>query len=150
VYDRCSVVASYVVKFLSGKSTPFDVSSLAASVVSREGGSYVCRLCGGVFKLNTLVYHLRRRHCGELLELWSSLRPRALFKRGVGRVSFMSFKIVCRNCGWGLRLELPCNAGPPSVRRKLEELLGIVIPRCCPKCGRVFDVSKIELGFEGV
>jgi rubredoxin len=149
VYDRCSVVASLIVRFLSGRPARFDVSQLAASVVSREGDRYVCKLCGGVFKLNTLVYHLRRRHCGEVLELWSSLRPRALFRGGGGRASFMPFRFYCRNCGWGVKVELPCNAGPPNIRRKLGELLGVVIPRSCPGCGRVFDVSKIELGFGG-
>lgn len=48
-----------------------------------------------------------------------------------------------------MRLELPCNHGPPSVPRKLEELLGTVIPRSCPRCGRVFDVGRIELKFVG-
>jgi ribosomal protein L37AE/L43A len=147
VYDRCSTVASLIVKFLLGKRVSFDVSQLVERVVSRDGGGYVCRFCGGVFRLNTLVYHLRRRHCGELLELWGSLRPKPLYRGGGGRVVFMPFKFVCRGCGWSVRLELPCNAGPPSVRRKLVELLGVVIPRSCPKCGRVFDVSRIEFGF---
>jgi hypothetical protein len=110
----------------------------------------VCRLCGGRFRLSGLGFHLRRRHCGELLELWSAVRPRALFRGGGGRTSFMPFRFYCRSCGWGVRVELPCNAGPPSVRRKLGELLGTVIPRSCPRCGRVFDVSRVEFGFEGV
>jgi hypothetical protein len=80
---------------------------------------------------------------------WGRLRPRALFRGGGGRVSFMSFVFRCRSCGWGVRVELPCNAGPPSVRRKLGELLGVVIPKSCPGCGRVFDVSRIEFGFVG-
>jgi hypothetical protein len=147
VYDRCSAVASLVVKFLLGKPVPFDVSGLVAATVVRDGGLYVCRLCGRRLKLSGLGFHLRRRHCGELVELWGSVRPRALYRGGGGRVVFMPFKVVCRGCGWGLRLELPCNAGPPSIRRKLVELLGVVIPRSCPNCGRVFDVSRIELGF---
>jgi len=110
---------------------------------------YVCRFCGGVFKVNTLVAHLRRRHCGELVELWGSLRPRALFGGGGGRPVFMPFRFYCRGCGWSVKIELPCNAGPPSIRRKLEELVGVVIPRQCPGCGRVFDFSKIEFGFVG-
>jgi hypothetical protein len=150
VYDRCSAVVSLIVKHLLGKRVPFNVSSLVERVVSREGGLCVCRLCGGRFRLSGLGFHLRRRHCGELLELWSSLRPKALFRGGVGRASFMPFVFMCRFCGWGLRLELPCNAGPPSVKRKLSELLGVVIPRSCPRCGRVFDVSKIEFGFAGL
>jgi hypothetical protein len=148
VYDRCSSVASYVVKHLSGRRVPFDVSGLAAGVVSREGGFYVCRFCGRVLKLSGLKYHLARRHCPELLELWSSTRPRALFRGGGGRTSFMPFIFKCRACGWGVRIELPCNAGPPNVRRKLLELLGTVIPYRCPRCGRLFDVSRVELGFE--
>jgi len=147
VYDRCGVVASLVVKFLSGRRVPFDVSQLASSVVVREGGVYRCLLCGRTLRLSGLVFHLRRRHCGELLELWSSTRPRALFRGGGGRTSFMPFVFYCRSCGWSLRVELPCNAGPPSIKRKLEELLGTVIPRSCPNCGRLFDVSRVELGF---
>jgi hypothetical protein len=84
------------------------------------------------------------------LELWSRLRPRALFRGGGGRTSYMPFKIVCRGCGWSVRVELPCNAGPPSVRRKLEELLGVVIPGSCPRCGRLFDISRVEFGFAGL
>jgi len=76
------------------------------------------------------------------------LKPKALFRGGGGKTSFMPFVFRCRVCGWGLRLELPCNAGPPSVNRKLGELLGTVIPRSCPVCGRVFDVSRLEFGFE--
>jgi ribosomal protein L37AE/L43A len=148
VYDRCGVVASLVVKHLSGRRTPFDVSSLAATVVVREGGVYRCRLCGRRLRLGGLKFHLTRRHCGELLELWSSTRPRALFRGGGGRPSYMPFIFKCRACGWSLRVELPCNAGPPSIKRKLVELLGSVIPRCCPRCGRVFGVERIELGFE--
>jgi hypothetical protein len=149
VYDRCSVVVSLIAKFLSGRSVPFDVSQLAASVVEVSGGRYVCRLCGRVFRLSGLRFHLQRRHCSELVELWSELRPQALFRGGGGRPSFMPFVFMCRNCGWSLRLDLPCNAGPPSVKRKLSELLGTVIPRCCPKCGRVFDVGRLEFGFVG-
>jgi hypothetical protein len=67
------------------------------------------------------------------LELWSRLRPRALFRGGGGRPSFMPFVFYCRSCGWGLRLELPCNAGPPNVRRRLFELLGTVIPKILNK-----------------
>jgi hypothetical protein len=148
--ERCLWVTGVVSRYLMGGPVRYDVSQFVATVVERCEGGYRCRFCGGVFKLNTLVYHLRRRHCNELLELWGRLRPRALFGGGGGRVSFMSFVFMCRSCGWGLRVELPCNAGPPSVRRKLEELLGVVIPRSCPKCGRVFDVSKIELGFAGL
>ena len=147
VYDRCSTVASLVVRFLSGKPVPFDVSQLASSVIVREGGVYRCLLCGRVLRLSGLVFHLRRRHCSELLELWSSLRPRALFRGGGGRPSYMPFVFYCRDCGWSVRIELPCNAGPPNVRRKLLELLGTVIPRRCPVCGRLFDVSRVELGF---
>jgi hypothetical protein len=147
VYDRCGVVASYIVKYLCGRPAPFDVSSLVSAVVSREGNSYRCLLCNRVLKLSVLGYHLRRKHCNELLELWSSLKPRALFKSSGGRTSFMPFKFVCRSCGWSLRLELPCNAGPPSIRKKLRELTGVVIPHSCPSCGRVFDFSKIEFGF---
>jgi hypothetical protein len=150
VYDRCSTVVSFVVKHLSGRRTPFDVSSLVSRVVLREGGFYVCRLCGRRLRLSALKLHLRRRHCSELLELWSSTKPRVLFRGGGGRAVFMPFRFVCRVCGWGLRLEFPCNAGPPSVPRKLGELLGVVIPRVCPSCGRVFDLSRIEFGFEGV
>jgi hypothetical protein len=149
VYDRCSTVASLIVKHLSGKPTHFDISSLASHVVLREGGSYRCLLCNRVLKLSVLGYHLRHKHCSELLELWSSLRPRALFRGGGGRASFMPFKIVCRSCGWGVRVELPCNAGPPNLKRKLVELQGVVIPHSCPVCGRVFDLSKIEFGFVG-
>jgi len=149
VYDRCSSVASLVVKHLSGRRTPFDVSGLAASVVFREGNVYRCLLCGRTLRLSGLVFHLRRRHCSELLELWSSVRPRALFRGGGGRTSFMPFVFMCRVCGWSVRLEFPCNAGPPSIKRKLEELLGTVIPRSCPNCGRLFDVSRIEFGFVG-
>jgi hypothetical protein len=148
VYDRCSSIASLVVKHLLGKPVPFDVSGLVAAVVVREGGVYRCLLCGRTLKLSGLVFHLRRRHCGELLELWGRLRPRALFRGGGGRPSYMPFLFRCRSCGWSLRLELPCNAGPPSVKRKLGELLGTVIPRSCPRCGRVFGVERIELGFE--
>ena len=133
-----------------GGPVRYDVSGFVAAVVEVAGGGYVCRLCGGVFKVNTLVAHLRRRHCGELVELWSRLRPRALYGGGGGRAVFMPFVFRCRGCGWGLRLEFPCNAGPPSVPRKLGELLGVVIPRSCPNCGRVFDFSKIEFGFAGL
>jgi hypothetical protein len=147
IYDRCSTVASHIVKYLLGKPVPFDVSSLAATVVSGEGGLYRCRLCGGRFKLSGLGFHLRRRHCSELLELWSKLRPKALFKSRGGRASFMPFRFYCRVCGWGVKVELPCNAGPPSIKRKLGELLGTVIPRSCPRCGRVFDVSRVGFGF---
>jgi hypothetical protein len=149
VSDRCSTIASLIVRFLAGRPASFDVSQLVERVVSREGGLYVCRLCGRSFKLSGLRFHLQRRHCNELVELWSKLRPRALFGGGGGRVSFMSFVFRCRSCGWGVRLELPCNAGPPSIRRKLSELLGTVIPRQCPVCGRVFDLSRVEFGFEG-
>jgi hypothetical protein len=128
---------------------PFDVSSLAASVVSCEGNSYRCLLCNRVLRLSGLKYHLARRHCGELLELWVRFRPKARFRGGGGRVSFMPFVFYCRSCGWSIRLEFPCNAGPPNVRRKLEELLGSVIPRSCPRCGRLFDVSRVEFGFVG-
>jgi hypothetical protein len=78
------------------------------------------------------------------------IKPRALFRGGGGRTVFMPFVFRCRSCGWGLRLELPCNAGPPSIRKKLQELVGVVIPRSCPNCGRVFDLSRIGFGFEGV
>jgi hypothetical protein len=150
VYDRCSTIASYIVKFLLGRRTPFDVSGLVAVVVEVSGGGCVCRLCGGRFKLSGLGFHLRRRHCSELVELWSVARPRALFRGGGGKTSFMPFRFYCRGCGWSVRVELPCNAGPPSVRRKLAELLGTVIPRSCPSCGRVFDLSRIEFGFAGL
>jgi hypothetical protein len=147
VYDRCRAVASLIVKYLAGKPTHFDVSRLAASVVERTAGGFRCRLCGRVVRLSSLKAHLQRKHCSELVELWGSIRPRALFKTRGGRASFMPFVFYCRSCGWGLRLELPCNAGPPSVPRKLGELLGTVIPRSCPSCGRAFDVSRAELGF---
>jgi hypothetical protein len=150
VYDRCSVVASLIVKHLLGKPVPFDVSGLVAAVVERDGGLCVCRLCGGRFRLGGLGFHLRRRHCSEVLELWSSFRPKALFRGGGGKTSFMPFVFRCRSCGWSVRVELPCNAGPPNVKRKLEELLGVVIPGSCPSCGRVFDVSKVEFGFAGL
>jgi hypothetical protein len=147
VYDRCSAVVSLVVRFLAGGRVPFDVSGLVAATVVRDGGLYRCRLCGRLLRLSGLLYHFRRRHCRELLELWGSLRPRALFRGGGGRTSYMPFRFYCRGCGWSVKIELPCNAGPPSVPRKLVELLGVVIPRSCPNCGRVFDVSRIELGF---
>jgi hypothetical protein len=147
VYDRCSTIASYIVRFLAGKPTRFDVSQLVVAVVSREGGVLVCRLCGRTLRLGGLRFHLVRRHCGELVELWSSVRPRALFRGGGGRASFMPFLFYCRSCSWSLRLEFPCNAGPPSVPRKLGELLGTVIPRQCPVCGRLFDLSRVEFGF---
>ena len=147
VYDRCGVVASLVVKFLSGRRVPFDVSSLVVAVVEPASGGFRCRLCGRLVKLSGLRFHLTRRHCGELLELWSSTRPRALFRGGGGRTSFMPFVFYCRSCGWSVRIELPCNAGPPNVRRRLFELVGSVIPRRCPVCGRLFDVSRVELGF---
>jgi hypothetical protein len=147
--ERCLWVTGVISRYLMGRPVRFDVSGFVSLVVEVSGGGYRCRLCGGVFKLNTLIYHLRRRHCGELLELWGSVRPRVLFRGGGGRASFMSFKVVCRSCGWGLRLELPCNAGPPSIRRRLVELQGVVIPRSCPSCGRVFDFSRIEFGFVG-
>jgi hypothetical protein len=148
--ERCFWVTGVISRYLMGKPVKYDVSEFAAKVVEVAGGGFRCRLCGGVFRLNTLVYHLRRRHCGELVELWGSTKPRVLFRGGGGRVVFMPFRFVCRSCGWGLRLEFPCNAGPPSVRRKLFELVGVVIPRVCPRCGRVFDLSRIEFGFEGV
>ena len=147
VYDRCSTVASLVVRFLSGRRTPFDVSGLAAAVVEATAGGFRCLLCGRTLRLSGLVFHLRRRHCSELLELWSSTRPRALFRGGGGRPSYMPFVFYCRDCGWGLRVELPCNAGPPSIKRRLFELVGSVIPRCCPRCGRVFDLSRVEFLF---
>jgi hypothetical protein len=148
--EKCYWVTGVVSRYLMGGPVGFDVSGFVAAVVERCEGGYRCRLCGGVFKLNTLIYHLRRRHCSELVELWGRLRPRALFGGGGGRASFMPFVFMCRFCGWGLRLELPCNAGPPSVKRKLEELLGTVIPGSCPRCGRVFDLSRVEFGFAGL
>jgi len=150
VSSRCPTVASLIVRYLLGRRTPFDVSLLASSVVEPVSGGFRCRLCGKTLKLAALKAHLQRRHCGELEELWSAARPKALFRGGGGRASFMPFVFYCRSCGWMLRLELPCNAGPPSVPRKLGELLGSVIPSSCPGCGRVFDVSRVELGFAGV
>jgi ribosomal protein L37AE/L43A len=147
VYDRCSAVASYVVKFLAGRSVPFDVSQLVVATVERTSRGFRCRLCGRTLKLSALKSHLQHKHCSELVELWGRLRPRALFKTRGGRTSYMPFVFMCRVCGWSLRVELPCNAGPPSVPRKLEELLGTVIPRSCPSCGRVFDVRRVEFGF---
>jgi len=147
--ERCFWVTGVVSRYLMGGPVGFDVSGFVAAVVEVAGGGFRCRFCGGVFRLNTLIFHLRRRHCGELVELWSRLRPRALYRGGGGRAVFMPFVFRCRSCGWSVKIELPCNAGPPSVRRKLEELVGVVIPRQCPGCGRVFDFSKIEFGFAG-
>jgi RNase P subunit RPR2 len=141
-------VTGIISRYLMGKPVKYDVSGFVARVAVRVEGGFRCGFCGGVFKVNGLIAHLRRRHCSELLELWSSTRPRALFRGGGGRTSFMPFVFKCRSCGWSLRVELLCNAGPPNLRRKLEELLGTVIPRSCPGCGRLFDVSRVELGFE--
>jgi hypothetical protein len=147
--ERCYWVTGVISRYLMGKPVRFDVSGFVAKVVEVSGGGYVCRLCGRRLRLGGLLFHLRRRHCSELVELWSAARPKALFRGGGGRVSFMPFRFYCRVCGWSVRVELPCNAGPPSIRRKLGELLGTVIPRSCPSCGRVFDLSRIEFGFVG-
>jgi rubredoxin len=148
--EKCYWVTGIISRYLMGKPVRFDVSQFVAAVVERCEGGFRCRLCGYVGRVNMLVYHLRRRHCGELLELWGKLRPRALFRGGGGRASYMPFRFYCRVCGWSIKIELPCNSGPPDVKRKLGELVGVVIPRCCPGCGRVFDVSRLEFGFAGL
>jgi rubrerythrin len=151
VYDRCSALASLVVRSLSGEPTYFDVSGLAARVAERagDGGLYRCRLCGRTVRLSHLKQHLRTRHCGELEELWSKLKPRRLPRSGGGGASYMPFLLYCRACGWSVLLRLPRNRGPPSLRDRLRELVGTVVPATCPNCGRAFDPSKLEPGFAG-
>jgi predicted RNA-binding Zn-ribbon protein involved in translation (DUF1610 family) len=60
---------------------------------------------------------------------------------------FIPVVFICRSCGWRVRVELPSNAGPPNIKRKLQELLGVIIPYSCPNCGRAFDISKVEVKF---
>jgi hypothetical protein len=84
VYDRCSALASLVVRSLSGEPTYFDVSELAASVAEGAGGGlYRCRLRGRTVRPSHLKHHLRANHCGELEELWHKLKPKRL-PRGDG------------------------------------------------------------------
>jgi predicted RNA-binding Zn-ribbon protein involved in translation (DUF1610 family) len=150
VYDRCSALASLVVRSLSGEPTYFDVSGLAASVAEGAGGGpYRCKLCGRTVRLSHLKQHLRTRHCGELVELWHKLKPRRLPRGNGGRASYMSFLLYCRACGWSTMLRLPRNRGPPSLRDRLRELAGTVVPATCPNCGRTFNPSQLELGFAG-
>ncbi len=148
MYDRCSALASLVVRSLSGEPTYFDVSGLAARVAERAGGGGLCRcrLCGRTVRLSHLKQHLRTRHCGELEELWHKLKPRRLPRGGGGGASYMTFLLYCRACGWGTRLLLPRNRGPPSLRDRLRELVGTVVPATCPNCGRTFNPSKLEPG----
>ena len=149
MYDRCSALASLVARSLSGEPTYFDASGLAARVAERaENGLYRCRLCGRTVRPSHLKHHLRTRHCGELEELWSELKPRRLSRgNGGGGASYMTLLLYCRACGWGVTLRLPCNRGPPSLRAKLRELVGKAVPAVCPNCGRTFDPSRLEPGF---
>jgi hypothetical protein len=153
VHDRCSALASLVARSLSGEPAHLDVSGLAARVAERagDGGLYRCRLCGRTVRLSHLKQHLRTRHCGELEELWSELKPRRLPRGGKsgGGASYMPFLLYCRACGWGVLLRLPRNRGPPSLRGRLRELVGKAVPATCPNCGRAFDPSKLEPGFAG-
>ena len=145
--DPCGTIASYIVRSLSGKSVPYDVSALVAEVATAEGRLYKCKLCGRTFKPLAFKHHLRSVHCSELKELWIKFKPKALFRGGGPKRVFIPFVFTCRSCGWRIRVELPSNAGPPNVKRKLQELLGVIIPYSCPNCGRAFDISKVEVKF---
>jgi predicted Zn-ribbon and HTH transcriptional regulator len=146
--DPCGTIASYIVRSLSGKSVPYDVSALVTEVAAAEGRLYRCKLCGRTFKPLAFKYHLESRHCSELKELWIKFKPKALFRRGGPKRVFIPFVFICRSCGWRIRVELPSNRGPPNIKRKLQELLGIVIPSNCPKCGRRFPDEIDRLEFE--
>jgi DNA-directed RNA polymerase subunit RPC12/RpoP len=137
--DPCRAIASYIVRYLSGKSVPYDVSALVDEVAAIEGRLYKCKLCGKAYKFRAFKHHLESRHCSELKELWIKLKPKALFRGGGPKRTFTPIVFTCRSCGWRVKLELPSNAGPPNIKRRLQELLGIVIPYSCPKCGRRFQ-----------
>jgi rubredoxin len=149
VSDPCLSIASYIVRYLSGESVPYDVSALVAEVATVEGRLYRCKLCGKAYKFRAFKHHLRSMHCSELKELWIRLKPKALFRGGGPKRMFIPVVFICRSCGWSTRVELPSNKGPPNIKRKLEELLGIVIPFSCPKCGRRFKAEIDRLEFEG-
>jgi predicted RNA-binding Zn-ribbon protein involved in translation (DUF1610 family) len=149
VSDPCGTIASYIARLLSGRKVPYDLSALVAEVAVVEGGLYRCRLCGSTLKPLAFKHHLKSRHCGELKELWARLKPKALFRRGGPKRTFITVVFTCRSCGWRIKVDLPSNAGPPNIRRKLEEFLGVIIPYNCPKCGRRFKVEIDRLEFEG-
>jgi|GEM_PF-4634313 transposase-like protein len=144
--DPCRTIASYIVRYLSGRSIPYDVSALVTEIAAIEGRLYKCKLCGRTFKPLAFKQHLERRHCSELKEFWIKFKPKALFRRGGPKRTFTPFIFICRSCGWSVRVELPSNAGPPNIKRKLQELLGVIIPHSCPKCGRRFqdEVDRLE------
>ena len=145
--EKCLWVTGVISSYLMGKPIKYDITAFIEEVVEKVEGGYRCRLCGKVTKLNTLISHLRRKHCSQVVEAWNRVKPRALFNVPGGRTVFMKIAIQCRGCSYIALLEVPSNAGPPNLRELLEKLQRMRILRRCPRCKRPFHVQELEVKF---
>jgi transcription elongation factor Elf1 len=146
VFDKCAWVAGIIQKHVAGEPVSFDASDLVAELVEVSGGRVRCRLCGRVVRLGMLKHHLRSKHCSRLLELLEKRKLRRDRAYGRGDGFTFNIKFCCTGCGWSHTTVVKSYTGPPNIRKLLEKL-GLA---SCPNCGRVFDVSRVEFGFEGV
>jgi len=144
---KCLWVTGLISSYIMGKPVKYDVSELVATIVEATGEGYRCKLCSRHFKLKMIIYHLRREHCSQVVELWDKVKPRALFEVPGGRPTFMKIAIQCRGCNYTIALEVPSNAGPPNLRKLLEKLQRMRILRRCPRCKRPFHVQELEVKF---
>jgi hypothetical protein len=119
----CGDVVGLLKSYFKGRLRGLDLSDMAGRIVEFEGGLYKCLLCGRV-------------------------RYRRVFEPGRDRRrSHVNIIFKCSGCGWSYSFEAELTgAGVPNVRRLYRELLGIVIPYNCPRCGRRFpnDVNRFE------
>jgi hypothetical protein len=147
----CSSTVGLLKAYFKGRLRGIDVSDVARRVVDRlEGGLYKCLLCGGIYSNNHIWRHLYEKHCREVEDILGRVRYRRAFEPGRDRKrSHVNIIFKCSGCGWSYSFEAELTgAGVPNVRRLYRELLGIVIPFNCPKCGRRFKAEIDRLEFQ--
>jgi hypothetical protein len=145
--EKCLWVTGIISNYLMGKQVKYDVLTLVAELVEHVEGGYMCRFCGYTGKVNGMIAHLRRKHCNEVVEAWDRVKPKPLYRGGVGRPIFMKIAVQCRSCGHILLFKVPANYGPPNLKQfiakqYMQGALGV-----CPSCGRTLGFWDGELKF---
>ena len=150
---NCVYAIGLLKAYFKGRLRGLDVSGMAGRVVEFNGGLYKCLLCGGIYNNNHIWRHLYVKHCREVEDILGRVRYRRAFEPGRDRGrSYVNIIFKCSGCGWSYSFEAELTGvGVPNARRLYRELLGIVIPFNCPKCGRRFpdEINRLEFEPEG-
>jgi hypothetical protein len=145
--EKCLWVTGVISSYLMGKPVKFDVSEFIAEVIEITNEGYKCRFCGGRFRLNVFIHHLRRKHCSQVVEAWDRVKPRALFNVPGGRTVYMKIAMQCKSCGYTRTFEIPANRGPPNIRQFIAKQYMKGALGKCPQCGRTLSFWDGTLKF---